>query len=1087
MEEAHQGRVQKAPTPAKLLEMLQSAPIFRADGKLITKSDPVWNDISRTVLKGAMSPSYIWQYLHENRWDVADVLRRARGLENPEPPAAKRPRLSSEPRDAAVQRPKKKFLVTIPAETWSKMKPVETVAKRPDRPGKFRHIWRMPPEGWSGAIVNLLWEQHFIPCPLVFKRAQVHVNNPREHYVDFEDGTCSECGAEAKGHILIKPDDNQPVQLVIVATDTREIPHKTRRQLRGQERRDVGQTVKSMSCSEYRRQEGTGKTQGAVVAPTLYSEDVLRKAKQETKRKELGLPKAESEVATIVNMKYAHPFLGSIHIVGFDPILVWYCTPTQMQLHNIIVQKGYSRMSMDATGSLVERLKRPDEHLCGHVMLFQVIGNTGSETVPLNQLLSERQDSNTLAFWLNESLRRGARVPNEMVSDDSPAIINALSRSVAGCSSAQDYKSKCFLYLMNSSQTLPRCYLRKDLAHFINNARKWPLWTQVNNPLVKKHCLHFLGLLIDSRTLKNFQEVLEKFLTILYAATIGRNEDGEQTLPEKCHQFLVSSVSGLSVPEDDFDTPEDTEDSECPEEVSTWLQGINEAAVQAASEEGDRINPYACEGAAKKMLEISKDFMMWSSVMVEPFKSPFPVATSAHNEGSFSDLKRQTFQNNPLPQPLSSFVAIHLRSLGGQVDIAAAAELESSTEDNKIYGAEDDPDDVKELREVDNWRGKATRDTEEPENHTKGNPTADQEVDMKEPESHTKESPTADQEVDTKEPENHTKENPTADQEVDAKKPERQTEIKPTSSKYINKYPEMSISAGRDILMEPRNLILRNGNLTRFQTIGNSQIQVRNTCAFDSFVQIIAVGIIENPRFRAMVEATMGAKSTLRVAWILAHEGANGTAMQMRTEVASKFADLKTGVSVPRRRRESLAVLTYDMEDSISAVVSKLDLPFLSEEFTLRCSNGHEDIRRKLCLDVNSKYIMKHGIGCLQDALIFHSAQEDIDCRYKNCAEKAEFVSIKYSDCILIDTGFANKNDKRNDLQPALKDFPTKLEIAETTYDLVGIVAYTNRHFTAYAKRLRGVWEQFNDIARHPYLTKEQKQVTPHLLVYLKR
>lgn len=61
------------------------------------------------------------------------------------------------------------------------------------------------------------------------------------------------------------------------------------------------------------------------------------------------------------------------------------------------------------------------------------------------------------------------------------------------------------------------------------------------------------------------------------------------------------------------------------------------------------------------------------------------------------------------------------------------------------------------------------------------------------------------------------------------------------------------------------------------------------------------------------------------------------------------------------------------------------------------------------------------------------------------------------------------------------------MTINNNTYDIVGFVTHQPGHFVAYGRRLRGVWEEYDDVARHPYIVPENRRIIPHLFLYVLR
>lgn len=96
--------------------------------------------------------------------------------------------------------------------------------------------------------------------------------------------------------------------------------------------------------------------------PYLPTNSVLRKAKQERQDINLGANNETNSIQNILKMKYElHG--GTIYSISLDPFFVHYWT-----LEQIAIYMQYPNyISIDATGSLVKKLKLPNGELSSHI------------------------------------------------------------------------------------------------------------------------------------------------------------------------------------------------------------------------------------------------------------------------------------------------------------------------------------------------------------------------------------------------------------------------------------------------------------------------------------------------------------------------------------------------------------------------------------------------------------------------------------------------------------------------------------------------------------------------------------------------
>lgn len=110
---------------------------------------------------------------------------------------------------------------------------------------------------------------------------------------------------------------------------------------------------------------------GDSLPPHLPNLDTLRKAKQERKDKVLSFTLGVDPVQSIVKMKFEQ-HIGSIHGIALDLFFVHYWTPEQMATYIL----NPHRISIDATGSLVKKLNKPNPELSPHIYLYEIVCET---------------------------------------------------------------------------------------------------------------------------------------------------------------------------------------------------------------------------------------------------------------------------------------------------------------------------------------------------------------------------------------------------------------------------------------------------------------------------------------------------------------------------------------------------------------------------------------------------------------------------------------------------------------------------------------------------------------------------------------
>jgi len=131
--------------------------------------------------------------------------------------------------------------------------------------------------------------------------------------------------------------------------------------------------------------------------PHLPNNSVLRKAKQERQDINLGANHETDPVKNIFKVKY-ELYAGTIHSIALDPFFVHYWTVEQVAIY----MQYPNYISIDATGSLVKKLKLPNGELSSHIYLYQIVCKTPTAKMPVFQMLSAAQHTNAILYWLFE-------------------------------------------------------------------------------------------------------------------------------------------------------------------------------------------------------------------------------------------------------------------------------------------------------------------------------------------------------------------------------------------------------------------------------------------------------------------------------------------------------------------------------------------------------------------------------------------------------------------------------------------------------------------------------------------------------------
>lgn len=174
------------------------------------------------------------------------------------------------------------------------------------------------------------------------------------------------------------------------------------------------------------------------------------------------------------------------------------------------MSKTYCKLSIDATGRLIKKINRSSINILSqHIFLYEAVISSSFGNIPVTQMLSEKQDTLTIFYWLGQWMMSGIRGPHEVVGDYSKTILGATSRAFCNGSSLKTYVDNCFTALNDHDEHLPATYIRIDVAHVIKIFCRIKYLTGLRNRSLKELYVRGLRLLLTTVSLKEFCSILE--------------------------------------------------------------------------------------------------------------------------------------------------------------------------------------------------------------------------------------------------------------------------------------------------------------------------------------------------------------------------------------------------------------------------------------------------------------------------------------------------------------------------------------------------------------------------------------------------
>lgn len=1019
----------------KIITTLEELPgIFDSSGKLVTATHSIWKQAS-SLLEDKLTPKYLHCFVQQNRHDALNTLRSHFSLPDVDFKLDEKSIFSSDEsehssEDQSCDEGKRseteiKQILNISSDEWLQMKPTNTQG-----PGNKRSYPSLRKNVWTHIISKNIWAQLKIPCPFVFKRAKILEDQSRyDNYCTFK-GRCNECSNEVRGYIKHKPEDDSAVTVQLFLRDTKNIPHQTKRPLKGEIRHTVGEELRHTSAKVWRvKSANTDMLFDDVLPPHMYSSDVLRKAKQETREKYFGC-KYELPIIGLSDMKNDSSWKNSIKDIGLDRFFVHYWTQTQMLIYKqYCKQSKHSLVSIDATGSLIQKVKKLQGGLSSHIYLYEVVIHFHGKQFPVSQMLSERQDTFSILYWLGQWIKDGAPIPKESVCDYSLALLGAISRAFNSVSLTV-YMEECMksLQLKKKLPTYICTFIRLDVAHLMNMVSKWPCFKNCARK-VKEFFLHLIAVLVNVEKIETFENIVLDVLIVSSNETIGQMKGEFNSTPAfHSKKRLLHCISFTElIPEDLNYQSKDLKQQNSPEEIlpsenlKTWINELDEKA-QANLAEGEEINPFYVPEFSKHFKRLLQSFVLWSGVLRETFSSNVKRGSSAPVESDFSDIKGRMLQGENAPIRVDFFLKMHLNHLEGSLKIARADinaleaqphEKDFENERNK----EDSSEKTAEIEAEEIWKRKNTN----------------------------------------------------------------------KRSKYFSNCPAKKLILLSSESAVPQKFI-KNGNVCPPVTIGREIVSIKNTCPVDSIVYSLYSASLDNKNFERHVKNSMN--NTLKlVSELQASKSMKKFYTQRANHLMSCYAGSES-CSIPN----ALVIDAYDnvvryVDSNFKDEPSKTEVRICKEcKGTKLLTYPVLRVSRETLLYEGVRALQKaldENINSSKEAFCRREGCEGVQEISPKFGPHV-FIELDVLDSANTQLQRKLHPDASMRDKPSLEDFPIQLSFQNTSYALASVIAYQPGHYVSYCYRKNSVWELFNDLKDAVESCREDVTINPHLALYIK-
>lgn len=821
-------------------------------------------------------------------------------------------------------------------------------------------------------------------------------------------GFCKECGVEFRAHCLYEPAPGTGIVLRVHTFDTSGIPHEKKRAIKGNTRKTIGQELLNKKPRQWRNDAVKDLSYDDPEPPYLPRQCTLRKIKEEAVIRELDINKTLDPVNSLTDLKYRGQYTGYIKEIGKDHFYCFYWSPMQMDLYKALI-KTVRKIEIDATGKLLKSIVKINGDK-KHIFLYQIVIKGTNNIQPVFQMITEKHDTNLITYWLREIIRHGAPIPPEVDSDYSMALLNATCLAFNE-RTLKNYVSDCYRWIRGENLQHPlRCYIRVDIAHLIKIICNKNVFDK-KHPKIKDFFVRCVGVMSTCDNIEDFITLLTSIFIVAYSEYDGKDTDGNNVISAEKQSYLFDRIKSFTFTDDDNDKKYDyLDDFDESEDLTSFINNIREQAEQTAKQitETDRYNVFYCPEIVNSLVKLTKHFPIWTAIMTTYFLLSSNIATSCRCEAYFKELKHSDLGSNYEPMRADKFVIRHIKSIESLCKLEHAAikrvnekialqqnELKL-VKNKKVYSGEldeitDDDDYTFLLQAQENWKGlafsarkKRCKQKVKTSTHNKvsrdfvsSNIVSQDLTSAIARENDIKDDTNKDN-VCTNVKTQNSKVTDVKQSPLNKNNKER--------GKYLKPCPNVNLTYNRP-LRKRKDEILKNGNNCNLILLNGERIYVKNTCAFDSLVEVLTTSYCNYSIFKNWIDNN---SEHIFFSFITkyATEGVNNSINQERGAILCTIFDIRNNI--------------VECTTNPNWLLTKLITDFCSVEENKMCNKCGVHLRKMFTIDFCATDIT--NLDFQQNFLTFISQffnTQTVIC--KTCQSTAE-ITRKPNSYLFIDT-----------------------------------------------------------------------------------
>ncbi|KAF0735678.1 Uncharacterized protein FWK35_00026844, partial [Aphis craccivora] len=705
-------------------------------------------------------------------------------------------------------------------------------------------------------------------------------------------------------------------------------------------------------------------------------------------------------------------------------------------------------------------------------------------------MISEKHDTETIRQWLTRwKIDIGSQI-QEFTSVQSLALMAAAVISFTQFSSIQRYIEECFKILNGREFELPLCFIINDVAHFMKNVSTWKPIKDLKSSMSRKFFLQLYALIMQSTSLNEAREIIKSILIVFGVSPtdgmkICENEcTDERTIVEEKRLQLRKAIAGapnhiLDLENEIFNehlneeelcqnnTVKESEDNllhfsdEILHNISfkTWAQSILLECGELI-EDGDHENAQYIPTVIPFILKSLELLTLWSNVMCKAFKFPVKLASSSASEASFNNVKHMIFKE--LPCRVDDFIQNHLDSLDGAMILYEANELESRKN---------------QFNTMENIDGLMKKSNEKSTNKTiRNNFIAFEDTPI------TFSDNSLPSVVFEK----------INDDEIVAVENWRgKGEVKSTKEKqtyFSNDSNALYVDLNSRINKKSLGVIL-NGSSKKMKCriINNNKIELLNTFAFDTLVQLFACATTDSIQFGKYIFDEKKSGLFFELLRCITKNG-----------VTNKVYDLRVNILYHIFPHDELlrSIVRVGCHCHIREMVNKVLNEVIMADEIHRCSNDQCQRPMKTvpltCIPYSSH---TEDFGDLQVQIDDLIKSKSNLCNFNNCECLWTIETVLKNHILIEVSSIPEVEAVYGDVICSLESIPTRITIINTLFILRGTAVFIGKrsaartslgHYVAIVLRNDGHWEEYDDFKHKPVPISKLKKCGVQILLYTK-